>query len=513
MHAQPRLSRRTLLSGSVAGLALPWILHGARAVPAPGISEAAWAKLGGKITGGVLRPNDPRFVALTRPENLRYYHPPATPDAPPDPDAPFAAVRPHNAKEVADAILWAQDVGCRMVPRSGGHSYAGCSTLPGLVIHLGAMRHVAYDPNSSLLEVGGGALNGDVFSALGELDIDGAKGRLTITHGRCRSVGLSAFLMGGGIGLAMRESGLGCDLVERVELVLADGRVVTASERENEDLFWAVRGGGGGNLGIATRWWLRPVKAEKVIAFNASWRLRGKQQAIFTRLVRAFEAAPDRMGAQMSVSATALNSPWPNEISLIGQLRGTLDEFRSILGGAFADADAPAVLELPYWEAQEFFEIESLPNRYQETSLFAGKLSDALIAEAFRLLRTWPGTAAGARLTFFLMGGRVNTIQPAATAFVHRSSQWLINPILEWTDHDSRETVHGNLQWQRKLHNMFSRILGGSSSYQNFPDPALDDHAAAYWGTNLPRLSRVKRAFDHDAMFTPPRNQGIPQPP
>ena len=78
------------------------------------------------------------------------------------------------------------------------------------------------------------------------------------------------------------------------------------------------------------------------------------------------------------------------------------------------------------------------------------KLSDAFIEEASRLFRTWPGTSAEARLTFFLMGGRVNTIQPAATAFVHRSSQWLINTILNWTDCDSRERVRNNLRWQRR---------------------------------------------------------------
>src|SRR5215469_265987 len=137
MHTPPRLTRRALLSGSVASLALPWVLRGARAGPASDISDAAWKKLAGKITGGVLWPNDRRFAALTRPENLRYYNPPATPDTPPDPDAPLAVVRPQDAKEVADAIVWAQDVGCPMVARSGGHSYAGCSTIRGLVIHLG----------------------------------------------------------------------------------------------------------------------------------------------------------------------------------------------------------------------------------------------------------------------------------------------------------------------------------------------------------------------------------------
>jgi hypothetical protein len=102
-HAQARLSRRTLLSGSVASLALPWVLRGARAA-APRLvcdvsDEAAWEELTDKIKCGiVVRPNDPRFVRLTQPENLRYYNPPATSDAPPDSDAPFGVVVPQRRR-------------------------------------------------------------------------------------------------------------------------------------------------------------------------------------------------------------------------------------------------------------------------------------------------------------------------------------------------------------------------------------------------------------------------------
>ena len=505
MIAETRLPRRALLHGVAAGLAAPWILRGLRAEPARDISENAWARLNANITGGVLRPPDPRFDALTKPENLRYWHPQATPDAPPDPDEPFGVVRPRNPREVAAAMLWAQEVGCPMVPRSGGHSYAGCSTIPGLVIHAGAMRNVRYDPKSSLLEVGGGVLNGDIFNAL-------ANSGRAIVHGRCKAVGISAFLMGGGIGLAMREHGVGCDQVDSVELVLADGRQVRASaSNQYKGLFWAVRGGGGGNLGFATRWFLRTVAADNVIAFNASWWPSSNPQDIFKRLVRALEAAPDQMGAQMSISATALNDAGPNKINLIGQYRGTPGKFQAILGSALADAQEKVVRELPYWTAQEFCDIEAVPNRYQETSLFADTLSDGFIEEAFRLSRTFPSSVARSRLTFFLTGGRVNRIRPNDSAFVHRSSQWLVNPIVEWPSNYDR--WEGDLTWQRNVQNRLGEILGSSGSYQNFSDPGLlDRHAADYWGANLSRLSRIKAEFDPRSVFTPPRNQDIPQP-
>jgi FAD/FMN-containing dehydrogenase len=503
MNARLALSRRALLSGSAASLALSWVSRGARTAPTPTIGDKAWQTLAERMTGGVIRPPDPRFLLLTRPENLRYYNPPSTPDGPADPDAPFAVVRPRDTKGVAAAILWAREFGCPMVPRSGGHSYAGCSTVPGLVIHAGAMRQVRYESGSGLLELGGGVLNGDIFDAL-------RHSSHAIVHGRCRTVGLSSFLMGGGLGLGMREHGVGCDLVEGVELVLANGEIVRASaSNAYKELFWAVRGGGGGNLAFATRWWLRPVPADKVVSFLADWWPDADMAVgIFKRLVRALEASPEQMGAQMSITVTPANEARPNRISLIGQFHGPSARFAAILGGALADARQKAVVELPYWEAQEFCEIEAVPNCYQETSLFAEELSDAVIDATLRLSRTLPSAAAEARLTLFLTGGRINTIRPDATAFVHRSSRWLINTILGWKERDDPTDY---LKWQRNVHDTLRSLLSGGGSYQNFSDPGLDDHAEAYWGADLARLSKVKTEFDPHAVFTPPRHQEIPQ--
>jgi FAD/FMN-containing dehydrogenase len=118
------------------------------------------------------------------------------------------------------------------------------------------MRRVNYNEADQLLEVEGGALNSDIFDVLKRDNVNRA-----IVHGRCNTVGISVYIMGGGIGLAMREYGLGCDQVDKVELVLADGSpraVTTASDPEG--LFWAVCGGGG-NLGFATKWRRHAVPA------------------------------------------------------------------------------------------------------------------------------------------------------------------------------------------------------------------------------------------------------------
>ena len=158
MQTELHVSRRALLSGAAASLALPSLPRAARALSSSTIPESAWIDLGQNITGGVQRPNDPRFVFLTQPENLRYYNPPADPRGKPDPDAPLGVVRPHTPEEVGYALTWARKYKCSMVPRSGGHSYAGCSTVPGLVISSSAMQTVKVEGDRVV--AGGGAWDG-----------------------------------------------------------------------------------------------------------------------------------------------------------------------------------------------------------------------------------------------------------------------------------------------------------------------------------------------------------------
>jgi|GEM_PF-2780626 len=173
----------------------------------------------------------------------------------------------------------------------------------------------------------------------------------------------------------------------------------------------------------------------------------------------------------------------------------------------FEDCSSKDLLELPYWDAQEFFEIEALPNRYQETSLFARELSDDFIDAMFHI---WPATVGAARWTVYRVGGKVNTVAPNATAFVHRSSRWILTTDIDWGGGDTPQQIKDNLTWQRNVHDIFHVLLGRPGSYYNFPDPGLEKPAQAYWGGNLQRLMDVKRRYDPDNVFNPPRNQGIP---
>jgi FAD/FMN-containing dehydrogenase len=539
MPAGSQLSRRALLAGTAASLAVPLMPRRSRAQSQP--SEAAWRDLNDKMikSGGVIRPNDPRFVRLTLPENLRYYNPPAQPgNGPPDPDAPFGLVRPTTPEEVAYAIQWSIDNKLPMVARSGGHSYAGCSTAPGLVISSSAMQSVKVvkvEGEGDVVVAGGGALFGHMLAALRDSEVPGGTntGRYTVTHGRCAGVGLSAYLMGGGWTLDSVHAGMGCDRVESVDIVLANGTTpqpVTASKDKNPELFWAVRGGGGGNLGFATSWRLKPIPVDRVTAFSGSWRLGDNAHSAFRTLLRALDAAPDTLGAEITISTTSatIKSPWRYQINLscqLHQLLGAPYTFESILGAALAAADRAEQRDcwfencskkdlqvLPYWQAQEFFEVIGSPNRYQETSLFAREVSDDFIGAFFGVWPSWPGTVSAARMTCYRTGGKVNLPSADAMAFVHRSSRWMVTTDIDWSGEGSPQAVADNLKWQREVQNHFSAMLDNPGSYYNFPDPGLKDHATAYWGSNLDQLAKIKRKIDPNTVFTPPRNQWIVPP-
>ncbi len=468
------IGRRGLLAAASGFLALP---RASKATP----SDAAWRALAS--TGQVLRPGMDGFAAAVLPQNLRY-----------DSVAPQALLRVTSPEGLTAAIRWARDHAMPFVLRSGGHSYAGASTTEGLLIDLRRMNTVAAG-SDGLVRLGGGVNNGEVYAALRARD-------LCLTHGRCLEVGASAFLMGGGIGFAMRDRGMGCDAVVAADILLADGSIRRASATDDSELFWAVRGGGGGTLGAAVGWTLRPVAAEPMTWFRLRWSAR-PDEALW-RLVQALEAAPDRMGSKVSLIA----GPRP-EVVVLGQLRGTAREVDDIL----APIGAPAhreVVENTYWAAQDALSEAGLPNRYQETSHFAGRMPQALVEDAMRRCAAWPGTGGEADFKMFHVGGRIRAIAPDATAYVHRQAEWIMGTELTWKPEDVGTRLDRSLAWQRDFHEAIARIAGGpGGSFQNFPDPGLAAPAQAYYGANLPRLAAMKRRIDPDNVFAPPRRQGI----
>ena len=206
---------------------------------------------------------------------------------------PLAVVQPLDAADVSAAVKWAAKTGVHIVARSGGHSYGGYSTVAGgVVVDLSKLAGVAVSGGHAV--VGPGARLGNIYDGL-------AAHGLAIPAGTCPSVGIGGHALGGGFGLASRAWGLASDNLVSVQIVTADGKVLVADKNHHADLFWACRGGGGGNFGIVTRLVFRTHPVSQGSYFIATWPWAQAEQVVASFL----GWAPD----QPDASARSAGSP------------------------------------------------------------------------------------------------------------------------------------------------------------------------------------------------------------
>ena len=498
---------KTALAGGV-GAQLAWL--GAPVLPGltgPGKNRARpqaaagrrpdWAALARRLRGPLLRPGDRGYRAASTPYNHRY-----------------AGIHPEGVALCADtadartALLWARENRVPFAVRSGGHSYAGYSTSAGLVISLARMNWVRVDRESLTIRLGPGALNRDLYAALAGTGV-------ATPGGRCPSVAVSGLLLGGGFGFSSRHMGLTCDQLLATEVVTACGDVLRVSARSHPDLMWACQGGGGGNFGINTGYLLRAHRVGAVSVYRLEWAWRHAAAAL-SSMLDLMATAPSRLscrvGADVSGGGPAAGGTAKRGVSALGLYFGPARELTDLIAPVLAAAppEARLIEDRSYHQAQALL-AKNVPfgeftskSRYLDRPL-PGDGIDTLI----RWVERWPGSSnpAGAGATIFAWGGAIGRVAPRATAFVHRGPAFLMDNETTWTRRDSPRAVSAGLDWVAGIYDALAPY-GTDQAYQNFMDPALKDWETAYYGANLDRLIRVKRAYDPDRVFRFP--QAIP---
>jgi len=456
------------------------------------LSAFNWQILSNQLNGTVLLPGTPGFDPYTIPYALQYGK-----------TIPQAVVRCMSENDVIATVKWARENSITITTRSGGHSYAGYSSTNELLLDLSGMTDITLNSSTGLATVAGGARNRHVYSKFREAN-------LAITHGRCKSVGIGGLVLGGGIGFNMRAHGLTCDQLVETRMVTAEGDVLVCNEIENSDLFWAIRGAGGGNFGIHTSFTFKPFSVSNITRFELKW--TDKPEQVFAALQQVLLSAPNTLGAKVVVTLETIYLPnggivLQPIIILSGQLQGEVAEFETIISPVNAiSTPISDIKNEPYWDAQEFLSEEGAPEYVFKRSRFAFEpLSEAAQFLIFAKLAEWPRTSGAVEFKLFLLGGAISEKAPEETAYFARKAKMILSIELSWKKDD--QNLNNNITWLDEFHLMME-VFTSQYSYVNFIDKKEINFLETYYGPSLPKLKAVKKLVDPGNHFRFP--QGIP---
>jgi FAD/FMN-containing dehydrogenase len=461
--------------------------------------------LQGAIDGEVIVPGSPAYGRLPRPFNARFGG-----------MVPQAVVLCRSAGDVAETVHFIRRHGLESATRSGGHSFAGHSSTPGIVIDVTPMNRVVV--SGGVATVGAGARLGEVY--LGML----AHG-VTIPGGSCPSVGIAGLTLGGGLGMLGRAHGLTSDHLLGARIVMADGRVLTCDDHHEEGLFWALRGAGAGHFGVVTDLVFRPVVIPATTVFHLRWSFSHAAEVTRAWLGWAGTAA-DELAASL-VLATSADPDEPPSVELFGNMLGTRSDAVELLeqlaAQAGADPDIDLLRQMPYrdmlqhWANRAGERIEEphpdLAGRsfYVIKSQFFARPLSAGAVDALLSHLTRARIACQAReLDFSPWGGAYNRTRADATAFVHRDAFYSLKHTAAISDNARPTERAGARAWTARSWQLCRR-WGTGGVFPNFPDPDLRDWGHAYYGSNYERLLALKARYDPGDLFRFPQSLSLTQ--
>jgi FAD/FMN-containing dehydrogenase len=387
--------------------------------------------------------------------------------------------------------------------RGGGHSVAGRAVGDGaLLIDLSRMKAVAVDPKAKSARVGAGA-------TLGMVDHETQAFGLAVTGGVDSRTGVAGLTLGGGVGYLARSFGLTIDRLNSVDLVLADGRAVTASADDHPDLFWALRGGGG-NFGVVTsfEFELNDLGPQVMTAqvFYPMSQAAGVLRAYRDLMLEA----PDEVGCYALFVNVPPVEPFPEEfhggttLALVGLHAGDLETGEAALA-PLADFGHPmfsAIAPMEYTALQSAFDAGAPDGgRYYWKAQYMDGLTDEAIGTIVERVDPLPG--AYSNVFIEALGGAVARVDPEATAFPHRGSPFSFGISSGWADAASDDRA---ITWTRDLYESMTEY-GSGGVYSNYLDQDEPDRIDEAYGSNLRRLREVKSAYDPANLFSQANQQ------
>jgi FAD/FMN-containing dehydrogenase len=473
-------------------------------------TSADWSALAAGIAGSLARSGNASYNRVRITENPRW-----------DSARPVAVLTAARNADVASGLAFASKHKIPLALRAGGHSYPGYSAggapgtgvAPSLVIDARGFKGVQFLANNEV-RIGAGVSLAQVYAAVG------AKGR-ALAGGSCATVGITGLTLGGGVGVLVRRYGLTCDALREVEIVTADGRVHTANESTDADLFWACRGGGGGHLGVVTSLTFATNPAPTVTMFALGWSFASAAHVIAAwqnwaptadrRLwstLKLLNGPKYTSGPGVFVSGTWLGSH--------GELAAQLAPFlaaagapKSNLSGVHSYADAMAryagCATIPTSQCTTGPGGKLTRESFGASTHMAYAKLDATgiqhVIDHVSAVKSLRGVRE-AGISMDALGGAVADVAPNATAFPHRRALMSVQYTATFPNGTNPAPLDAYVRGFRTA--MIPQW--GDGAYVNYADASLSNPVQSYFAGNAARLASVRKTYDPEGVFTQPQS-------
>ena len=415
---------------------------------------------------------------------------------------PGLIARCADVSDVQTAVRAASESGILTAVRCGGHSLAGFSTCDGgLVIDLSRMRRVSVNPEARRATIAGGCL-------LGSIDTATQNAGLVFPAGVVSHTGASGLILGGGTGWLTRRFGLSCDNVEGFTLVTADGSLVRANSKENEDLFWALRGGGG-NFGVVTEFEVKLHPLTSVVLAEGL-----TPEADIRRVLEFWRAFMAEAPLDLKWNIDLRLAPHTKKVPI--ELRGRPVAGSSLVWTGDPEAGQPHLQRALSMCSPDsvsrtisFLELQTMADsdfphgrRYYTKSGYFTTLEDSTIDRLLEAVATIPSSETQIELAY--LGGAAARMAANETAFGDRSAPFIMNLLGSWTEASADA---GNISWIRGVFNTLRPAMK-PGVYVNFMSGDEQDRVPEAYHERWERMVTVKSHYDPTNFFR--LNQNVP---
>ncbi len=414
---------------------------------------------------------------------------------------PLAIVYCQNEEDIKRTLHFVKEHNLDMRIRSGGHHYEGYSSGENVIIlDVNEMNKISIDEQEKRVIIQGGVRNEALYKALGERGYP-------FPGGGCPTVGVAGLTLGGGWGYSARFLGLAADSLLAVTLIDANGERLTASEANHPDLFWALKGAGGGQFGVVTELTYRlPEKVQRATWIHLDFKECTLEEKI--RIVATWQEAFQTMAPCLNLKMSVYNGNKRGKgVFMTGICYGDEVLTRQLLT-PFTSLGSQHVLQLeeaPMVRVNQIIQDSHPPyEKYKSNGRFLRRLlTSQELAHLVGLLESKPKEADYTALSWYGMGGKIGTLPKESSSFYYRDAQAIIGLQAVW---EEQECATACRKWVLQGLEEVTKYTEGA--FVNFPLAELEDYETAYFGGHKTQLREIKKKYDPENVFSFPQSIG-----